>query len=235
MEKIFLSYTYNPHPDYKQETDELVKNFKIIAESQEIQVYTGVDLGGNRVSSAIKQRIKDCDALVALITPWKDAYNNPAIPPFVNDEYTFAIDNDKEAIRLWHTTLPIQGMNPDLEYISFDPNQQIDALFKLMRTLVLWKKKIGRSHEIQFLPAELVRKLNIGDANSCCEYQLLINRRPSEWKKIEIWPEPGGLVTYIPNVPDGAKLNLKVTFGDEQWHSNFYNPQNHSVTLEKLS
>lgn len=50
MDTIFLSYTYNPHPDYKDETEELVKNIKIIAESHELRVVTGVDLGGNSLT-----------------------------------------------------------------------------------------------------------------------------------------------------------------------------------------
>ena len=116
-------------------------------------------------------------------------------------------------------------MYTNQEYIPYNPEQAVEALLKLMRTLVLWKKTLGRSHEIQFLPAELVNKLNNGNVNNCCEYQLLINRKPGIWKTIDIWPEPGGLVTYIPNVPDGAKLNLKVTIGDDQWLSNFCNPQ----------
>ena len=235
MDTIFLSYTYNPHPDYVDEIEELVKNIKIIAESQELRVVTGFDLGGGALTPEIQQRIEDCDALVALLTPWEDNYGNPAAPPFVNDEYTFAVNKGKQSIRLLHTLLKNQGMYANQEYIQFDPLHQVDALLKLMRTLALWKKKLGRSHEIQFLPTELVKNLNNAGANSHCEYQLLINRKPSQWKTIDIWPEPGGMVTYIPNVPDGAKLNLKVTLGNEQWHSNFCNPQNHSIRLEKLS
>ncbi len=36
MHRIYRSYTYKPHPDYKDETDAFVKNIKIIAESQKL-------------------------------------------------------------------------------------------------------------------------------------------------------------------------------------------------------
>ncbi|NOQ64771.1 MAG: hypothetical protein GQ582_09695 [Methyloprofundus sp.] len=235
METVFLSYTYNPHPDYKKETNELVKNIKIIAESQELRVVTGVDLAGGALTPEIQQRIIHSDALVALITPWQDSYGNPAAPPFVHDEYTFAQNKGKPAIQLLHTQLNNQGMYTQQEYIPYDPAQAVEGLLKLMRTLVLWKKQLGRSYEIQFLPSELVEKLNHGSIASRCEYQLLINRKPSEWRVIDIWPEPGRLVTYIPNIPDDAKLNLKISFADEQWLSNFCSPQNHSIKLEKLT
>ncbi len=235
MDTIFLSYTYNSHPEYQDETKELVKNIKIIAESQELQVVTGVNLGGGTLTPEIQKRIAKCDALVALISPWKDSFGNPATPPYVIDEYTYAVNKGKQTIRLLHSVLKNQGMYINQEYIPYDPVQAIDALLKLMRTLVLWKKTLGISHEIQLLPTELVNNLNNGGTTSRCEYQLLINRKTSIWQTIDIWPEPGGLVTYIPNVPDGAKLNLKVTFGDEQWLSNFCNPQIHNIRLEKLS
>jgi hypothetical protein len=235
MDTVFLSYTFNPHPDYQDETEKLVTDIKIIAECQELRVFTGVDLGGGPLGPEIQQRIMDCDALVALFTPWKDKYNNPAIPPYVNDEYTFAVNKGKQAIRLLHTVLNNQGMYANQEYILFDPQQPVDALLKLMRTLLYWKKKLGRAHEIQLLPPELVSGLINAGTNSRCEYQLLINRTPGQWNKTDIWPEPGGLVTYIPNVPEEAKFNLKVTLGNEQWHSRFCNPNSHSIRLEKLS
>lgn len=234
MDTVFLSYTYNPHPDYVKETEDLVKNIKIIAESQELQVLTGLNLGGGELTTEIKQRIDTCDALVALITPWKNNYGDPVAPPYVHDEYSYAVNNNKPAIRLLHTLIKNQGMYTNQEYIQFDPQDQVDALLKMMRTLVLWKKTLGRSHEIQFLPPELVKSLNDDGDNSSCEYQLLVNRKPGKWLPIDIWPEPGGLVTYIHNVPEGAKLNLKVTLGDEKWYSNFCNPDNNSIKLEKI-
>lgn len=90
MDTIFLSYTYNPHPEYEDETKELVKNIKIIAEPQELSVITGFDLGGGAITAKIEQRIEDCDALVALITPCQDDDGDPSLPQFVNDEYSFA-------------------------------------------------------------------------------------------------------------------------------------------------
>ena len=186
MDTIFLSYTYNPHPDYIDETEELVKNIKIVAESQDLRVITGADLGGEALTLEIKKRIEDCDALVALITPWADGYGNPDTPPYVHDEYTYAVNKEKHAIRLLHTKLKSQGMYINQEYIPYDPKQTVEALLKLMRTLVLWKKTLGRSHEIQFLPTELVNSLNGDDSDSRCEYQLLINRKPSTWKTIDL-------------------------------------------------
>jgi len=234
MDTIFLSYTYNPHPDYKDKTEELVKQIKIIAESQELRVLTGVDLGGGSLRPEIQQRIEQSDALVALLTPWQDNYNNPVIPPYVNDEYTYALSKGKQAIRLLHSALNIQGMYTDQEYLMLDPDNSIDVLLKLMRTLLLWKKKLGRSHEIQLLPQELMDKvISAGTENSHCEYQLLLNRKPGQWKKIDIWAEPGGLVTYIQNVPDEAKFNLRVTLGNKEWYSLFCNPNRHSIILKE--
>lgn len=233
METIFLSYTYNPHPDYKDETEELVKNIKIIAESQDLRVDTGVDLGGGNLTPEIKQRIDACDALVALVTPWDDNSDKPAIPQFVNDEYNYAAFSDKCCIRMLHMSLDNQGMNANQEFIPFEPKKQADALIKLMRTLALWKKKLGHSYEVQLLPVELVDSLN-NAGEGFCKYQILFNHKVSEWKDIDVWPEPGGMVAYIPNVPDGAKINLKVTMGDEEWHSNFCNLLNNSIKLEKL-
>ncbi|MEN8260367.1 MAG: hypothetical protein ABFS02_07245 [Pseudomonadota bacterium] len=224
MERVFLSYTYNPHPDYEQVTEDLVRHVKILIDSLELQVVDGVDLGGRALDDEIKERIKKSDALVALVTPWRDpASGNTAPPPYVEDEYRFAEAHEKEAIRMIQDVLPVQGMYQQNEYIPFNPDREVDTLLKLMRTLALWKSRSGRPRQVEVAPTELGSRFDANAPGHNCEYQMLLNFQQTDWQKARIWYEPGATFAYLPRVPNESKIRLRLNLGNERWESPFTN------------
>jgi hypothetical protein len=66
MQRVFLSYTYAPHPQYVDETEQLKRRVSDVIESMEPYVTTGEDLGGHGLSAEIKERIERLDALSRL-------------------------------------------------------------------------------------------------------------------------------------------------------------------------
>ena len=69
MKHVFLSYTYNPHPDHVAETDGLQRTVRRVIEAMDLRVLDGQDLGGRPLDAEIDKRIDDADALIALGSP----------------------------------------------------------------------------------------------------------------------------------------------------------------------
>src|SRR5215471_17681229 len=136
MQEVFLSFTYSPHPDHAAEAEQLRRQVRTVIDALDLRVVTGEDLGGEALTEEIKARIRGADALVALITPWKDSRGNKAQPQWVVEEFVHAKALGKPAIRLVHSDFPASGMYAASEYISVQPDNPTEALLKLLRTLV---------------------------------------------------------------------------------------------------
>jgi hypothetical protein len=223
MQQVFLSFTYNPHPDHADETEELRRRVSMVIESMDLRVVTGEDLGGEALTPEIQARIEKCDALVALVTPWKDRLGNKIAPPWVDQEFTYAKAKNKRAFRISHPDYAGAGMFAAHEYVTYSADRMADTLLKLMKTLALWRRESGRPMEIEIAPDAAGAHFDPARVRDC-EFQLFRNYEESDWRKAKIWPQPGGLYAYLPGVPDQAKLRLRLQLDNETWQSDYQSP-----------
>lgn len=223
MESVFLSYTYTPHGDFAAITDGLVRVARTMVEALNLRVLDGIDLGGRAVDAEVTRRIQSCDALVALVTPHADQNGNVEPPPFVQGEYAQAKALGKRVIQVVHETLPLAGFGQGDEHIRVGPGGELDAATKLLRTLVLWKRELGRPREIRIEPDDLGPRIE-GVADGCCQYKLMVEYTESNWLPAKVWHEPGAVYAYLPSVPDTSKVKLKIQLNGETWDSPFTNP-----------
>jgi len=223
MKKVFLSFTYRPHPDYVVESENLRRSVGIVIESMDLRVETGEDLGGEALSDEVRGRIERADALIALLTPWKDGNGNKVMPQWVIEEFAHAKAKGKPAIRIQHAEFPAAGMYAASEFIAFAPDKLSDVLLKLMRTLALWRKQNGRPMEIEIAP-------DAGDPRfdpvrvKTCEYQTSVDDVVGNWRTAMFYRQPGALYAHLPGVPDQAKLRLRLQLGEETWESAYNSP-----------
>lgn len=232
MEKIFLSYTYNPHPVHAQETERLVRAARMVIESLGLRVSDGVDLGGRAIDAEIENRILDADALVAVATPQDDGNGNLITPPYVDDEYKLAKSKGKHAIRILHQALPAKGMGQHEEYILHAGGAELESILKLMRTVSIWKRQEGKPRKLEVDPAPLGGRYSHGAFGHQFEYQLLDGMNYSEWKPATLWYEPGVSFAYLPGVPEQAKVKLRLSLNGEIWESPYCNPMG-KIVLER--
>jgi hypothetical protein len=223
MQQVFLSYTYNPHPDHLAEAEELRRRASTVIEAMDLHVATGEDLGGEVLTNEIRERIDKTDALVALLTPWRDGQGNKVAPPWVNDEFTYAKAKDKRAFRISHPDYAAAGMYAAHEYTTYSVERMADTLMKLMKTLALWKKEDGRPMEIEIAPDASGQRFEPARVRDC-EFQLIRNYEESDWRKSKVIPRPGGLFVYLPGVPDQAELRLRLQLDNETWQSDYQSP-----------
>lgn len=224
MQSVFLSYTYNAHPDHAEQTNRLVMAARIVVESLNLQVLDGFDLGGRAIDSEIVKRIDAADALVAVVTPKAGDGGAPVTPPYVDDEYKYARGQRKPAIRLLHQLLPVAGFGTQDEYIPYIPGKELEAMMKLLRTVALWKRQLGGPREIQLEPSELGGRFDMRREHKC-EYKLMVDHRECDWQSATIWPEPGVTYAFLPSVPDQSRVRLRLSLGNEVWMSDFTDPK----------
>ena len=232
MERIFLSYTYNPAAPYKQETENLIKHIKIMIDAMGLSVLDGMDIGGWAIDSEIQNRITASDGLIAVMTPWQNNQGNIAIPPYVQAEYNIAQAQKKPTIRVIHESLQVQGMFSNHEYIPHSAAHEVKTVLKLMRTISLWKKEAGHNITVEVKPSELGARFDEHNPGHQCQYQLLVDHTYTGWNKAEFWNEPGATFAFIRNVPDESKLQLRLTLGNELWDSPFSDSMG-QITLHK--
>lgn len=231
MESVFLSYTYAPHPDHGGITDTMVRAARTVIEALGLRTLDGVDLGGRVLPAEIETRIAACDALVALYTPHRGPAGNAEMPLYVNDEFVSARAIGKRVIRVIHDSLDAGGIAGADEFIPLKPGSELDASLKLMRTLALWKRELGRPREFRIEPEHLGPRIERG-GEDCCQYKLLVRYAETEWRAAKVWREPGAVFAYLPGVPEESKVRLKLRLDDETWDSHFTDPKAR-VALER--
>jgi hypothetical protein len=224
MESVFLSYTYRPPSEFEEETNQLVKNVRIMLEAMGIpRIVTGEDLGGQELSAEVKQRIENSEALIALETPWKQLAGDQGYiaSDWVRREFTQAETLKKELIAVVHEKVELNSAFKGREYTVFRPPDHTPVLLKLMRTIALWKRKLGRAHIVEILPPELGKDLDEDNKDHLCKYRAIVDHNKSEWETASFWHEPGCVLAYLKGIPEGAKVQMEVTIGEAKWRSDF--------------
>lgn len=223
MQQVFLSYTFNPHPEHEAETAALRRRVGMVIESMGLLEVNGEDLAGGGLTPEIARRIKAADALVALITPHNAPGAAKVAPQWVSDEFAHAKALGRPAIRIIHAELSAGGMYAADEYIPFTAAGGADTLIKLMRTLALWKRQVGRTMQVEIASggAELPFDAERGHQ---CEVQLFTNFETSVWQPAQTLREPGALYAFVRGVPEQAKLRLRLSINGAVWQSEFQNP-----------
>lgn len=231
MESIFLSYTYAPHPDHAGVTATMVRTARTMVEALGLRVLDGIDMGGRVLPTALAAQIAASDALVAIYTPHATPGGALEAPPYVNDEFISARATGKRVIRVIHESLNPGGIAGADEYIPLMTGGELDAALKLLRTLALWKRELGRPREIRIEPGDLGPRLERG-GEDCCQYKLLVRYAETEWRTAKVWHEPGAVFAYLPGVPEESKIRLKLRLDGETWDSQFTDPKAR-VALER--
>jgi hypothetical protein len=133
-------------------------------------------LGGQQLSTEVKQRIEHSQALIALETPWKQLSGDLGYiaSDWVRREFTQAETLGKELIAVVHEKVALNSAFKDREHTVFRPPDYTLVLLKLMRTIALWNKKLGRAHKVEILPPELGEIIDEDKPAHLCEYRTVV-------------------------------------------------------------
>jgi hypothetical protein len=212
---IFLGYSFLP-PDRPIAADVMA-----LIETHGARVFTGENLGGESLTPAIKARIEESDALVALFTP-RDKKPNGRYgpPPWVRDELNHARSLTKPAIAIVDERIDVEpGMFQGHEYIPYKRKAPLPSFIKLGQTLRGWELLVGRMIKVRILPDELGRHAASGNGLVACQCRLWFQGQATAWQDVSVAPEFGGAFVYVRGAQDDSLIEVQIKLGNETWKS----------------
>lgn len=236
MQRIFLSYTYAPHPDHAACLNLLELQLRRVIEALELRVADGRHLGGAALTTEIERRIDESDGLIAIFTPQMGADGQVDSPEYVASEFEHARAAGKPTFRVQHASLPRpRGLGAEAEHILYMPDNLLDVVMKVLQTLAIWKSERGRSVQIRIQPDELARNFD-ENGNDLCEYQLLLagHAKASTPRQTTLFPEPGAAYVHVPDFIEGAKVRIRMKVQGDNWRSEFVQPHMGGVALSRI-
>ncbi len=219
MEKLFLSYTYRPHPDHENELERLRKFVVRTIEAMGLRVLDGVDVGGRPLDDALKKRIEDADGLIALVTPQANDAGDIADPAFVLSEFQYAEGLRKPTMRVLHELLRARGLGAGNEYTPYQPGREIDVILKLMNTIALWKRDYGKAARVRIEPDDLAARYDETQGDRC-EFQVISQTGQfRDFERASLGLEPGAAYAILPKLKEGERVRLRLRQGGKMWQS----------------
>jgi hypothetical protein len=219
METVFLSYTYRPHPDHEANLEQLRRCVVRTIEAMGLRVVDGVDVGGRVLDDALRKRIADTDALIALVTPQADETGNVVRPDFVLDEFQYAEGKEKPTVRVLHHLLGVRGLGAGNEYAAYQPGNELAVVLKLMNTIALWIREYGRRARVRIEPRHLAEQYD-QEQGHYCECQVISSSGiPGGFGKVNVYPEPGAIYALLPKIRQGERIRLRLFKGGRIWES----------------
>jgi hypothetical protein len=219
MEKVFLSYTYRPHPDHETNLERLRRYVVRALEAMGLRIVDGVDVGGRPLDDALRRRIQDADALIALVTPQADDAGNVVEPAFVLSEFQHAEGQGKPTMRVWHHLLVARGLGAGNEYTPYKPGSEVDVILKLMNTIALWRRDYGQVARVRIEPEDLAVRYDETQGDRC-EFQVISpNGSYRDFERASLWQEPGAAYALLPKLREGERVRLRLRQGGKTWQS----------------
>lgn len=221
MEKLFLSYTYRPHPQHEVELERLRKYVVRAVEAMGLRIIDGVDVGGRSLDDALRRYIEDADALVALVTPQADDAGNVVDPAFVLSEFQYAEGQKKSTMRVIHHLLSFKGLGAGNEYTPYRPGAEIEVILKLMNTIALWTREHGKVARVRVEPQELAAQYDETQGHRC-EFQAISATGDfRDFERARLQPEPGAAYIVLPRMRQGERVRLRLRMGKTTWRSRY--------------
>jgi hypothetical protein len=221
METVFLSYTYRAHPDHEASLETLRRYVVRTIEAMGLHVVDGVDVGGRPLDDALRKRIAESDALIALVTPQADDAGNIIKPEFVLSEFQYAEGKEKPTMRVWHHQLVAQGLGAGNEYAAYKPGNELPVVLKLMNTIALWYREQGRRTRVRIEPEHLAQQFDPNQGHNCqCLVISSDGSPPRDFEKVNVSLDPGAIYA-LPKIREGQRVRLRVCKGNKTWESKY--------------
>jgi len=223
VEKLFLSYTYRPHPTYQADLDRLRGYVVRVIETMGLRVIDGVNVGGRTLDLALQRRIEEADGLVALFTPQSDDGGGTVDPEFVKSEFEFALGQHKPTMRVMHSALPaFRGIGGNNEYTPYKPGDELSVVLKLMHTIALWRGEYGKAARVRIEPDDLARTYDEGQGDRC-DFQVITSAGEFRaYERAKLWLDAGAAYALLPKLREGERVRLRLEQRGRKWRSPYH-------------
>lgn len=228
MNSIFVAHWFDTADrDLVTHVDELLHSHGVV-------FLTGRVAGGRALDDAVKDKINQCDGLIALATRREQlAEGGWVTHPWVIHEFDHAKGRDKETIAIVEDGVQWEGMHAGHGYIPLDRGRMSEALLKLSQTVGEWREKAGKVLKLRILPNELAERLKTPEQAFECQCRFLDRGSYSDWRDVVPVPEPGAVFLYLTGVREDRLIEVRVRSNRETWQSPA-TPQFMPIELEQV-
>lgn len=226
---VFLSFSFRP------EDAELVALVERLLASHNARPINGKILGGQALTPAVMEKIRNCDALISLLTRREELQGGRwRTHPWVRDELNHARALSMPAIALIEDGVDSGGAFNENEHIPLDRNDPLSAILRLSETIGSWKAELGRNLKVRLGPDEVAVPLarNGNGGGWRCRYRLGEMGEFSEWQDATAVREVGGVFLYLRGVADRQLVAVEVMGNGRIWSAPAQ-PQWMDVELEE--
>lgn len=229
--KIFVGYGFNDKRDIW--IPDLV--YPIIKAFGD-EVITGEDLQGDQITTAVKQKIAEADALIGFLTRRgePDANGVWKTHRWVIEEIATAIDK-KPVVEVREIGVDDQGgIAGDRQRITYDESARDKCLVEVVKTIGKWHslEKI----KLKVLPEEYVQELSplLRDPDLRCYYQIMTSEfEEKDEQKTRLIPVTGGLFIVAKDVPPQALIKVHIEHHGKHWLSSYESTDSLGIHLKR--
>ena len=215
MERIFVASSFH---DYDRD---LVNQVSSVIEALNMRPQAGRNMGGEALEESIKQRIENCDGLVALFTK-RQAVDNWQTHPWVIGEFSHALSMRLPAIAVvedgidWSVT-PWAGR----QRITLHRDRSAEAMLDLTRQIGAWQRDAGITLQVLLSNPDVLQSYMQMPDGLVISYRYIQRARAGDFVKCTtVYPDANAIVVVLQGIPGpDSSVELKIEFGAKLWHS----------------
>jgi hypothetical protein len=240
--KVFVAFGYN-------ERDKWIPEMVFpILEAFGIEVVTGGEIPGKKITTTVIDKINNSDALIGFLTRReKSGSLTDQTHKWVTDEVAAAIGAKRKVIEVHENGLDIDsGITDDMQYLKYNEKQRDKFLVELVTAIselvdaktvrvdletAINKLASTKTVKIKLLPSDFcvaLRPLVIRGVKVDCHYLYKVEGHMTEWYEGNLESEPAGLVVKVdtsdlPQNRENVLIQVKAahpTTG-QSWFSDF--------------
>lgn len=226
--RIFVGFGYN-------DRDKWVRDLVIpLVSSFGAEVVTGEDLHGEILSTAVIDRIRQSDCLIAFLTRRSQVADGTwTTHRWVTEELSAAIIAQKRVLEIRESGVDAQGgIAGDRQRLAYDENQRDRCLVEIAKAVGSWAR--GTYLRLQVLPGGVVDVLRPFLKTAQCTFRFLTSdNEETPEKPGRLLPIKGGLFLDIKDGLPDALVQVRIQANGWSWVSSYESTDSVGIQLSK--
>jgi hypothetical protein len=228
--KVFVGYGYSDRDKWiEEEIFDLIRAFGG-------EPVSGKELYGRELEDGVREKIKECDALIGFATR-RDKMQNGKYTThrWVTDEIKTANEWKIPFVEVRETDVDPQGGSVGgRQHIVCDSDKKEKCVVEIATALSKWR--LTSRVKLQLLPDKVVRCIRpyLGKKGLRCTYRVLKGNVESSPKKGSLVPMKGGLFALVPPLDRLALIQIKIEANAKGWTSGYESADVVGIQLEEV-
>lgn len=202
--KVFVAYGFNARDGWiEQAIAPLIEAFGSVA-------VDGRELEGQLITEAVRDLIRNSDALIAFFTQREKIGENKWIShAWVRDELGCALENQKQVLEIYESGVAREaGMaGKDRQFLPYKEEERVDCVVNIVRVLGRWHRRGARS--FQLVPDAIIRP-HLPKQYFRCRYRVMEGNSESPLMETRVQRIQGGLFVNVAGLSRDSQVQVEI-------------------------